>query len=584
MDKKGIIALVLCAIILIIYFPYILPMISPPAPKIDEREENDKEDKSLEQLGLEQTTQDNSPASISPSFKETVSSEETSMIGADYISLQDNIVLQNENIVSVWTNDGAAIKSVTLKKYKDSSRTREMEIIKPLTNDYLPMSIPSVKVSTNNKSEDIKLSERRFEVINNSKDKAMFTTSLEGGVQLFKNIEFSPDKYHMTMDIVFKNNSDQNVACEYELIAASGIDYEGDPHTDITTVVGINKGNGGYKLLKTNLKNLPESNESVGISWVGSVNKYFAAILKPESSDWIRSAMFQPIRVNEGVTEDFLAGVKTKAFTIPPRESVTHKYVVFLGPKLSKVMLEYNLESLLGFGTFKVISTILLKVLNGFYNLIPNYGIAVLFLTFIVKLMLFPLTRKSQTSMFKMQDLQPKIEELKKKYKNDKQRMAKAQMELFKSHGANPLGGCLPMVLQLPVFFALFRTLQLSFEMRQAPFAFWISDLSMPDTLITLPFTLPVIGNMLNILPFIMTVASFVQMKLNPKTPTADPQAKMQQKMMSFMPLMFCFILYKMPSGLTLYWTTSTLFSIGENLFIRKSLKKIKKSMPVIRN
>jgi len=130
--------------------------------------------------------------------------------------------------------------------------------------------------------------------------------------------------------------------------------------------------------------------------------------------------------------------------------------------------------------------------------------------------------------------------------------------------------------LQIPVFFALFRTLQLSFEMRQAPFLFWINDLSMPDTFMYLPFTIPFLGNTLNILPIIMTGASFAQMKLTPKSPATDPQAQAQQKMMSLMPIMFAFILYKMPSGLTLYWTTSTLFSIVESVFIRKSIKKIK--------
>ena len=149
--------------------------------------------------------------------------------------------------------------------------------------------------------------------------------------------------------------------------------------------------------------------------------------------------------------------------------------------------------------------------------------------------------------MFRMQQLQPMISQLKEKYKHDKQRMGKEQMLLFKKHGANPMSGCLPMLLQLPVFFALFRTLQLSFEMRQAPFLLWVNDLSKPDTLLNLPFTIPFLGNGLNILPLIMTGASFAQMKLMPKVPAADPQAQAQQKMMSFMPIMFAFILYNMP-------------------------------------
>jgi YidC/Oxa1 family membrane protein insertase len=132
------------------------------------------------------------------------------------------------------------------------------------------------------------------------------------------------------------------------------------------------------------------------------------------------------------------------------------------------------------------------------------------------------------------------------------------------------------MLLQMPVFFALFRTLQSSFEMRQAPFVSWISDLSEPDRLFHLPFTLPVLGDWFNILPILMGIASFVQMKLTPKTTTSDdPQAKMQQKMMQIFPLVFPFILYSFPSGLVLYWTTSTVIGIGEQMLIRRSIKKL---------
>jgi YidC/Oxa1 family membrane protein insertase len=138
------------------------------------------------------------------------------------------------------------------------------------------------------------------------------------------------------------------------------------------------------------------------------------------------------------------------------------------------------------------------------------------------------------------------------------------------------MSGCLPMVLQIPVFFALFRTLQLSFEMRQAHFVSWIVDLSRPDTLLTLSFSIPFLGNALNILPLIMTGASVAQMKLTPKAPAADPQAQAQQKMMSFMPIMFAFILYRMPSGLTVYWTVSTILSIIEGIVIRRGLKKVR--------
>ncbi|MGR3319992.1 MAG: membrane protein insertase YidC [Candidatus Anammoxibacter sp.] len=580
MDKKGIIAIVACAIILIVYFPYILPMISPP-PQEQKGVGNDgipgetgqddifqgltpaKEEQLLTKSVEPETAVEVTPATTEPA-------EETDIL------LQDHIVLQNENIIARWTNDGAALKSVVLKNYKDNTKTKEMELIMPEINDYLPLSITKIRFLNAGGSEEISLTNRRFRVIANTKNKVSFQTTLKNGLQITKNISLDPNEYHLNMELVFKNKSDQELTYGYQMVASSGIAYEGDPKIDMRAVVGIDKENGSYKLIKTNLKDLPERNESVGISWAGTVNKYFAVILKPASNNYIYSTDAKAIFANGAVTDDFMVTVQTKAASLKPHNEIRHSYIVYTGPKLERLLAKHNLESLLGFGIFKVISRILLKILNGFYNIIPNYGVAILFMTLVVKLMLFPLTRKSQTSMFRMQALQPEIEKLKAKYKNDKQSMAKAQMQLFKKHGANPLGGCLPMVLQMPIFFALFRTLQLAFEMRQAPFTLWITDLSLPDTLITLPFSIPLLGNMLNILPLIMTGASFIQMRLNPKTPSADPQAKMQQKMMSFMPLMFCFILYKMPSGLTLYWTMSTIFSIGETLFIRNSLKKLK--------
>ena len=222
------------------------------------------------------------------------------------------------------------------------------------------------------------------------------------------------------------------------------------------------------------------------------------------------------------------------------------------------------------------ICKILVKILNMFYGVIPNYGVSILLLTILVKLVLFPLTRKSQMSMVRMQQLQPLIAQLKEKHKGDKQKVGQEQMKLFKQHGVNPMSGCFPILLQMPVFFALFRTLQNSFEMRQAPFVSWITDLSEPDKLFHLPFTIPFLGEWFNILPLIMGVASFVQMKLTPKTTSGDdPQARMQQKMMQMMPLIFPVILYNFPSGLTLYWTTSTMISIGEQILIRRSVKKL---------
>ncbi|TLD40242.1 MAG: Inner membrane protein translocase component YidC, long form [Candidatus Jettenia ecosi] len=563
MDKKTLIAMIICGVIMLLYYPFILPLLSkkpaPPQGAVEPISEKTREQE-----------------------KKVVGKPgQSAIMPAESIKPQTEIprkeiIIENELVKMVWTNEGAVLKSVKLKRFKDPEAKETLELLKGDTTEYRPLAIDTIL----GKSD---FREWRYTVAEHSKDKIVFTCSLEEGINIMKTISLPPEKYHVNMDVVLENKTDDEVSLAYSVIASSMIMHEGEPSTDMAAVAGVDMGNKRIKLVSTSPKNLPLKNESVGISWAGSMNKYFATILKPASSDWVGAVNAQAfdaqgIPINEKAEHgDFMVSIQTNKLRIPPHDMVKHSYLYFVGPKKEEILKHYEtLDALLTYGWLNAISKALLAFLNAVHRVLPNYGLSIIVLTILIKMILFPLTKKSQVSMFRMQQLQPMINQLKEKYKHDKQRMGKEQMLLFKKYGANPMSGCLPMLLQLPVFFALFRTLQLSFEMRQAPFVLWINDLSRPDTLMTLPFTIPFIGNALNILPLVMTGASFVQMKTTPKAPAADPQAQAQQKMMSFMPIMFAFILYNMPSGLTLYWTVSTVFSIIEGIIIRKSIKKIK--------
>jgi YidC/Oxa1 family membrane protein insertase len=558
MDKKAILAFVLCAIIML-YFLQGFPQLTKPPDEEKKEEVVDEKTVVKEKEVLERriTVQ-----------KEQ---EEKIKIVQDEIDLQDNIVIQNDLIRTVWTNEGAALKSAVLTEFENSEKTQVLELLKPNREGLLPLSIKLL-------DEEFQLNRRRHKVVEQKEDKVVFTTLLENGLRITKDISLENGKYNLDIVITFENTSNSDVALAYTVNSTSGIYPESDKYTGLASVVGIDVGRGKVKLIRTATKDMPYTNESVGISWAGAVNKYFASILKSSSGTIIATATSAPNENQDPLyKDDFSVNLQTKRISIIPQGKKQHDYVLFLGPKKESILKQYDgLLVLLEYGWTTSICKILIKILNVFYGFIPNYGIAILLLTLLVKMILFPLTRKSQMSMFKMQQLQPLIGKLKEKYKGDKQRMGQEQMKLFKQHGVNPMSGCMPIMLQMPVFFALFRTLQLSFEMRQAPFVLWISDLSKPDTLIYLPFTIPFLGDGLNILPIVMGIASFVQMKLTPKTISGDDaQAKMQQRMMQMMPIIFPFILYTMPSGLTLYWTTSTLISIGEQIFIRRSIKKV---------
>ena len=563
MDRKALIAIIVCGVIMLLYYPFILPLLSPKKskPLTDEAKEESVSEKPYE---TKVTKSKSSPTLPTQPIQSQLD-----------VPLKE-VVLENELIKIVWTNEGAAINSIKLKKFKDPEAKNTLELVKDSDTEYRSLAIDNILQKTN-------FQKQRYTITEQGEGKIVFSTGLGDGINLIKTVNLSPNSYHVNMEIVLGNNTDTEISLAYDIIASSAITHEGIPSTDMAAASGVDMGNRKIKLIRALPKELPSKNESVGIVWAGSMNKYFATILKPASSDWVESINSQAFDVqgmpsNEKSEQgDFMVSLQTNKLRIPPHETVKHSYIYFMGPKTEAVLDQYDtLDALLSYGWFNSICKVLLAFLNVVHRVIPNYGISIIILTIIIKAILFPLTKKSQVSMFRMQQLQPMINQLKEKYKHDKQRMGKEQMLLFKKYGANPMSGCLPMLLQLPVFFALFRTLQLSFEMRQAPFLLWINDLSRPDTLLLLPFSIPFLGKALNILPLIMTGASFAQMKLTPKAPAADSQAQAQQKMMSFMPIMFAFILYHMPSGLTVYWTTSTIFSIIESLIIRKTIKKIK--------
>ncbi len=562
MDNKALIALVLCGIIMFYFFSQMRPT----------EQEGPQE-------SVERTIEQDNVYDKEVTTGEDVQALEIEKIGQNDIEVESNIVLQNDVIQSVWTNEGAALKSVVLPGFKNHERTEILELLKASKIESLPLSI---ELRDDNKRYPTKIS--NYKVIEKGPGRVVFVVQLENGIQIKKEISLNSGNYYFDVAITLQNTTDSEIAASYSITAANGIYPEISKTTSLASVVGIDVGHDKAKIVRTDIRKMPYENESVGITLAGSTNKYFAAILKPSTNNRIAAVTAESFRsedplYNDLQTDDFIVELKTKRVTIPSHGEKRHEYVFYLGPKEKEALNQCDgLLAILekDYGVMKPICMVLVAILNAAYKFIPNYGVAILILTLLVKMVLFPLTRKSQMSMMRMQQLQPLIGQLKEKFKGDKQKMGQEQMKLFKQHGVNPMSGCLPMLLQMPVFFALFRTLQSSFEMRQAPFVSWISDLSEPDRLFHLSFTLPVLGDWFNILPILMGIASFVQMKLTPKTTASDdPQAKMQQKMMQIFPLVFPFILYSFPSGLVLYWTTSTVIGIGEQMLIRRSIKKL---------
>jgi YidC/Oxa1 family membrane protein insertase len=320
--------------------------------------------------------------------------------------------------------------------------------------------------------------------------------------------------------------------------------------------------------------------------WLGFTDKYWAATLIPDPAAKI-SARFRFNQV--GALKTYHAEYFRESVTIPPGGTAGVTTRLFAGAKEVAVIDGYNealkldrFDHLIDWGYFYFITKPLFLVMDWIYHVVGNFGIAILLITVIIKLIFFPLANKSYASMAKMKAVQPEMMAIRERYADDKMKQQQAMMELYKKEKINPIAGCLPIVIQIPVFFALYKVLFITIEMRQAPFFGWIQDLSAPDptTIFNLfglipwdPSHLPLVGPflMLGVWPLIMGVTMWVQMKLNPPPP--DPT---QQMIFDWMPVIFTFMLSSFSAGLVIYWAwNNTLSVIQQSVIMRRNGAKI---------
>ncbi len=300
-----------------------------------------------------------------------------------------------------------------------------------------------------------------------------------------------------------------------------------------------------------------KDSSSQNVQFMGLRDQYFCAIVEPVDAA-AASAYIKKINPQESEI-----GLFANEITLKPGAQIGHSYRIYLGPQDLNILNSINPEwtAIIYFGMFDFIAQLLLQLLGFFYGLVHNWGWAIIILSIAVYFLLFPLSIKQMRSMKEMQILQPKIEALRKEFKDNPQRLNKEIMQLYKEHKVNPLSGCLPLLLQMPIFFALYQALIRSVALRGAHF-WWIKDLSSPDKLFVFKNSIPFLGNQFNILPILMAIGMFIQQKIS--MGKASGEAAQQQKMMSIiMPIMFGVIFYQMPSGLVLYWFVNSILMLG---------------------
>jgi len=302
-----------------------------------------------------------------------------------------------------------------------------------------------------------------------------------------------------------------------------------------------------------------------GVDWAGIDTTYFLGVLLPDNPAQA-VAQVTPTSVGKaGYAELSFPGVD-----LPPGQITEQEFRVYLGPKEPDRLEALGGETIraidLGYKWIKPLVLGFGWLLQALYSIIPNYGLAIILLTIMVRLVTMPLTNRQMRSMERMRELQPKLKALQEKHGDDRQKQSEEMMKLYRSEGVNPLGGCFPMILQLPVFIGLFYALRSSIHLRQAPFVGWIHDLSAPETLFTIPgLEIPV-----RVLPLIMGVSMVAQQKLTPTTAMDPTQARM---MMTVMPIMMTVLFYQFPSGLVLYWFVSNILAISHQLLIGRRMR-----------
>jgi YidC/Oxa1 family membrane protein insertase len=297
------------------------------------------------------------------------------------------------------------------------------------------------------------------------------------------------------------------------------------------------------------------------IRWGALADTYFMEAIVPLEEQQTAS-----LKVSKPEPELLKMAFVASPRTLAPKEEKRIRYALYFGPRDTRILqpLGLELEKAVNFGFFDIIAKPLLWVLRFFNGFLHNYGWSIIILTILVKILFWPLTHKSYKSMKDMQKLQPKIAKLREKYKDNREKLNQETMALYKTYKVNPMGGCLPMVIQIPVFFALYSLLGYAIELRHAPFLLWINDLSAPDRL-AIGVQIPYVGDGIPVLTLLMGASMFIQQKM---TPTAgDPT---QAKLMLFMPVIFTFMFINFAAGLVLYWLVNNVLSIGQQYYINK--------------
>ncbi len=580
MDKKQVLAFVLIFIIIMV-MPYYYKTFNIQAPG--------QSNEHTEQIDSTTTVSKINPnTGINTAEKKaTAKVNATSGSNSTFDFVENEIyIIDTEYYKATLSNKGGGtLTSFILKKYNmfTDNDTTLVELLNPEIQSPLLLSYISIEnegffeLDQNFKLTQSSSSPNFDNIFNLNNDAELileFSLLQNGFKKVTKTFRFYGDQYPIQLTTDMTGLLSDFATNSYKLNWDGGLSYTEPMRMDeirYSKAYGFSGGETetfNIKSGKTNKTTLKGSTD-----WTAIRTKYFTACFIPETPGlgYELAGTGIPTHGKEFLKQ-FSMGINFESGT----KTTTNIYIGPLEYSIIKT-LSPDLENIMSLGKIlRPICKSILWLFHQMYKVIPNYGWVLILFSILIKVVLSPLTNKSTQSMKEMQKVQPELAILKEKYKDDMGKYNKAQMDLFKEHGVNPMGGCFPLLLQMPILFSLFTVFRSTIDLRHADFIFWITDLSAPDTIFTLPFTIPIYGNHVNILPLVMAISMIFQQKLSGAS--SNPQ---QKTMMYMMPVMFFFMFNNFPSGLNLYYTLFNILSMVQQKYFTPEIDLAKKKKKI---
>jgi YidC/Oxa1 family membrane protein insertase len=552
MQMRALLAVIISLIILVLYQMYFVP--APEKEKEKPAQEKAQTAPRAKAEGVKPLAPGERTPGVAPAPRPPVPEEIRPQPGRD-------VTIDTPLYTAVFNTRGARLKDFRLKKYLDKIGPGAKPVdlaTQNLGRDY-PFGLEFTQANFPFSSDSLFQVNAESLKLGPGRDKGaiVFTWNSPAGLQITQQMTFYADNYRFDINLQMANLSPRQIEGRPGLVWIGKI----HPHSSGGGMACI-PGSGGSsavsvppfpalvqkELHEVDLKDLKEEKRfTEGVQWGGFQDQYFLAAFAPQKIEGTELILK---RLSDTAAELRIEGPRV---VLPPATQFAESFFMFLGPKdLGKLKaFGYNLDKALDFGWFDIVAKPMLYAMKFFYEYTGNYGLAIILLTIIIKILFWWPTNLSYKSMREMKKLQPEMAKLREKYKDNKEKLNKEMMDLYRRYKVNPMGGCLPMAIQIPVFFALYKVLLYSIELRHAPFYWWIHDLSAPD-----PYYIS---------PVLMGASMFAQQWLTPTT--GDPT---QAKMMLIMPVVFTFMFLSFPTGLVIYWLFSNLLSIGQQLYINR--------------